>query len=749
MPLWHVFGSETEGRGAGCHDAWVSARLISKIGLLPCRTTPHPLGLRYQKIQGESLPKFIESRHVVGSEWLSRYGRSHESSLLGNSMIESLGIRLAHCAAGQGDAFHCDCASRQQPRPAVTRQRYHSQCDKLYAIHRRQQPRLVLWACCLPRGRSETPYPCVAELKATHVYTTYTAHATALRSQTALSRHTPAGRMNDVTMTETALPPVVASGAPAGGPGPGDTTAAQQQQQQARPPAAAPLGEHLLFKVGQTEGGDELVAQTVSGLISNNQTLAERGLINKQLYVIGASTDELLLSDAQDVALASLIASGMTDGWKVEVLQSRVSPQRGSTIWLLTAPSHEEALKLLDPQTAPWLTAGVTRPGAVAGSSSSTRSIGRLTVLPYPGEIQHSGDPGSQWVRAKCTALAGKSTAGGVHALYNFGGGLYSATQHEAALAQEAGDHERAQAAKTQAAEHSRAAHMLEELWRGLEFDVLQVRKGGVWTELADGSLLSMYDAAWDSIELMLNDPDAAQLLCFASCGAGTSPGQYIIDGVHWSFTFTSDAPPSGGAFPVAFDTVYYLAEARGASARNDAGLRSASPSHTLRAQRETWRRMTAGERYNLALTYMSFRATALRKRGLHRSINLPQRPLPPLIGTSLEAQVIQMPGNRTRAQLMFRTEAEAVDVLAFNRGFKNSRNVALPLAPAKDQGTLGAKAATLKRQRADAHRRAQQSNTMDMDDSPQQAQNRAAGNKRQQARQPASQAQRRKILKP
>jgi len=645
--------------------------------------------------------------------------------------------------------------------------------------------------------------------------------------------------MNDVTMTETALPPVVASGAPAGGPGPGDTTAAQQQQQQARPPAAAPLGEHLLFKVGQTEGGDELVAQTVSGLISNNQTLAERGLINKQLYVIGASTDELLLSDAQDVALASLIASGMTDGWKVEVLQSRVSPQRGSTIWLLTAPSHEEALKLLDPQTAPWLTAGVTRPGAVAGSSSSTRSIGRLTVLPYPGEIQHSGDPGSQWVRAKCTALAGKSTAGGVHALYNFGGGLYSATQHEAALAQEAGDHERAQAAKTQAAEHSRAAHMLEELWRGLEFDVLQVRKGGVWTELADGSLLSMYDAAWDSMELMLNDPDAAQLLCFASYGAGTSPGalpsappphfeavlphachvrvtarsglqlvrassiegpeslcgihpyllcnispplrhwlknmcsgttkiycnmhalppakpdntrnagQYIINGVHWSFTFTSDAPPSGGAFPVAFDTVYYSAEARGASARDDAGLRSASPSHTLKAQRETWRRMTAGERYNLALTYMSFRATALRKHALYRSINLPLRHLPPLIGTSLEAQVIQMPGNRTRAQLMFRTEAEAVDVLAFNRGFKNSRNVALPLAPAKDQGTLGAKAATLKRQRADAQRRAQQANSMDMDDSPQQAQNRAAGNKRQQARQPASQAQRRKILKP
>jgi len=180
------------------------------------------------------------------------------------------------------------------------------------------------------------------------------------------------------------------------------------------------------------------VAQTVSGLISSNQTLAERGLINKQLYVIGASTDELLLSDAQDVALASLIASGMTDGWKVEVLQSRVNPLRGSTIWLVTAPSHEEALKLLDPQTAPWLTAGVPKPGAVAGGSSSTRSIGRLTVLPYPGGIQHSGDPSSQWMRAKSTALAGKSTAGGVHALYNFGSGLYSATQHEAALAQQA-----------------------------------------------------------------------------------------------------------------------------------------------------------------------------------------------------------------------------------------------------------------------------------------------------------------------
>jgi len=43
----------------------------------------------------------------------------------------------------------------------------------------------------------------------------------------------------------------------------------------------------------------------------------------------------------------------------------------------------------------------------------------------------------------------------------------------------------------------------------------------------------------------------------------------------------------------------------------------------------------------------------------------------------------------------------------------------------------------------------AQRLNTMDMDDSPQQAQDRAAGNKRQQAQQPASQAQRQKILKP
>ena len=71
MPVWHVLGNETEGRGAGCHDARVSARLISKLGLLPCRTTTHPLGLRCQKIQGEPLPKFIESHHVVSSEWLS------------------------------------------------------------------------------------------------------------------------------------------------------------------------------------------------------------------------------------------------------------------------------------------------------------------------------------------------------------------------------------------------------------------------------------------------------------------------------------------------------------------------------------------------------------------------------------------------------------------------------------------------------------------------------------------------------
>lgn len=98
-----------------------------------------------------------------------------------------------------------------------------------------------------------------------------------------------------------------------------------------------------------------------------------------------------------------------------------------------------------------------------------------------------------------------------------------------------------------------------------------------------------------------------------------------------------------------------------------------------------------------------SFHATALRKQALYPVHQL-------AIAAAAAADEHQPggasrlePGNRMHAQLMPKTEAEAGEVLVPNRGFMNSSNVALSLAPAQDQGTLTAKAATLKFERAEA----------------------------------------------
>lgn len=101
----------------------------------------------------------------------------------------------------------------------------------------------------------------------------------------------------------------------------------------------------------------------------------------------------------------------------------------------------------------------------------------------------------------------------------------------------------------------------------------------------------------------------------------------------------------------------------------------------------------TTGERCNLALTYKVPRHS-LAQAGAVPVHQL--RPLPPPTSTSREAQVVQSLANRMHPQLMSKTEAEAGEVLVPDRGFKNSSNVALSLAPAQDQGTLSAKAATL-----------------------------------------------------